>query len=63
MVIQSAEFEGNDIVYIWLSKKEKEDPVLIGVIDEIKKKYRVCTFFSGTLPTTDYIRKMVFDNL
>lgn len=63
MVIQAAEFDGMEIIYIWLSKQERDDPVINDIINEVKKKRRVCTFFSGTFPTTDYVRKMIYDNL
>ncbi len=63
MVIQSAEFDGTEIIYIWLSKKEREDPIIIDIINDIKKKRRVCAFFSGSYPTKDYIRKMLLENI
>lgn len=63
MVVQSAEFDGTEIIYIWLSKKERADPIITDIINDIKKKRRVCTFFSGDYPTKDYIRKMLFENI
>ncbi len=63
MVVQLAELDGTEIIYIWLSKKEREDPVITDIINDIKKKRRVCTFLSGSNPTKDYIRKMLLENI
>lgn len=63
MVVQASVFEGVDIIYIWLSKQERDNPVINDIISSLKAKYRVCTFFSGTTPTKEYVRKIILDNI
>jgi len=63
MVIQAGEFDGTEIIYVWLSKREEESTAISNIIGDLKKRYRVCIFQSGDVPATDYVRKLIMDNI
>lgn len=62
MVVQSGNTGGAPVVSIWLSKAEFDDKVLQEIINEIKKKYKVCTYRSGQAQSEGIYRKIIVDN-
>lgn len=61
MEVQSSEFHGTQVVYIWLSKQENNDVFIKRIVDSIKKEYRVCIFNSGTVPSEEILKRMILE--
>ena len=63
MLVQPGTSGKETIVYVWLSKDESEDIVISELIAEIRKKFQVCLYHSGSDSTRDIVRKMIMEKL
>ncbi len=61
MELQTGTVDGKPIVYVWLSKSESDDKIVNEILKELKDKYKLCTYHSGTAPAEEAVRKMILD--
>ena len=61
MEVRTSEINKKTIICVWLSKQERNDTTINDLINEMKKKHRICTFLSGTVPSEEIVRKMIID--